>query len=195
MASSSSTSITTLLFNNKNTHNYKYFNDDGQCSFLRQNNFQRFSSTRPSNKDRVVRRATPEVAGDLLSSFSLPAIPGFEDNPWLVGICGLLVGVPVMIQRLVALSKQLDAAAQTVEKISDTVERVADEVDKAAEELKEALPEGRFKQVVSFVEHFAEETSEKADMVGDLMDKVEEIDDKLEEFLDKGKGKAADQKA
>ncbi|KAH6794966.1 hypothetical protein C2S52_005443 [Perilla frutescens var. hirtella] len=189
----SSTPITALLLNKKNTHYHKNFNDDSQCSFLRRSNFHRFSSARPSNNDLVVRRATPEVAGDLLSSFSLTSIPVLGDNPWLAGGFGLLVGVPFMIQRLVALTKQIDMAAQAVENIADAVEKVAEGVDKAAEDLMESLPEGKLKKVVSFVEHLAEDTAEEAEKISDLMDKVEEIDDKLEEFLDKkfkGTGKA-----
>ncbi|KAH6829245.1 hypothetical protein C2S53_007943 [Perilla frutescens var. hirtella] len=191
MATSSSPPIPiTVLLNSKNTLKHKNFNDV-QCLFLRQSNFQRISSTRPSNKDLVVRRATPEAAGDILSSFPLNSIPGFADHPWVVGICGLLVGVPLMIQRLVAFTKQIDVAAQTMENIADTVEKVADSVDKAAEEFKEGLPEGRLKQAVAFVEDLAEDTSDTADKVGDIMDKVGQIDDKLEEFLDKNfKGNA-----
>ncbi|KAK6117219.1 hypothetical protein DH2020_049098 [Rehmannia glutinosa] len=110
----------------------------------------------------VVRNASPEAAaGDLLSSFPLPTIPGFSDNPW----------------RLIR--------AQTVEKIADTVGKVAEEVDKAAEDIAEALPEGGLKKVVSFVEDLAEETTKEAQRVEDLMDKVEELDDKLEAFLEK----------
>lgn len=63
-------------------------------------------------------------------------------------------------------------AAQTVENIADAVEKVAEKVEHAAEELEESLPEGRFKEVVHFVEHFAEETADEAEKIGDLMDKV-----------------------
>lgn len=63
-------------------------------------------------------------------------------------------------------------AAQAVEKIAEGVEKVAEGVDKAAEDLKERLPDGRLKQVVSLVEHLAEETAEEAEKVVHLMDKV-----------------------
>ena len=59
-----------------------------------------------------------------------------------------------------------------MEKIADTVENIADEVDKAAEELKAAMPEGRLKEAVTFVEKLAENTSDGADKVSDLMDMV-----------------------
>ncbi|KAL0324396.1 UNVERIFIED_CONTAM: hypothetical protein Scaly_2406700 [Sesamum calycinum] len=82
----------------------------------------------------VVTNATPEAAGDLLSSFSsLPGIPGLPhlgDNPWLAGAVGLFVAVPLMVQRLLTLTKEVDMAAQTVEKIADVVGKVADEVTK-----------------------------------------------------------------
>ncbi|XP_057811761.1 uncharacterized protein LOC131025995 isoform X2 [Salvia miltiorrhiza] len=186
MATSSSTPIAPLL-NNKNSHNHKNFNDDGQFSFPRRSSFHKFSITSPSNKDLVTRRATPEVAGDLLSQFHIPGIPSWfpTDNPWFVGASGLLVGGPFLIQRLIAFTKQLDMAAQAVENIADVVENVAKKVEDAAEEFEASLPESRLKEVVHFVEHLAEETAEEADKIGDLMDKVEEFDDKLEAFLDK----------
>ncbi|XP_047951293.1 uncharacterized protein LOC125196723 [Salvia hispanica] len=187
MATSSSTPILGLLLNQKKTYNHKKFNDESQFSFPHRSNFHKFSITTPSNKDLLGRRATPEVAGDVISSLSIPGIPSWfpTDNPWVVSVAGLLVGGPFLIQRLVAFTKQLDMAAQTVENIADAVEKVAERVEHAAEELEESLPEGRLKEVVHFVEHLAEETAEEADKIGDLMDKVEEIDDKLEEFLDK----------
>ncbi|KAK4400522.1 hypothetical protein Sango_1158300 [Sesamum angolense] len=131
----------------------------------------------------IVRNATPEAAGDLLSSFSIPgfSLPG--DNPWITGIAGLLVTVPFLVQWLLTLTKEVDLAAETVEKIADTVGKVAEEVDKAAEEIAEALPEGGLKKMVSFVEDLAEETTKDAQMVEDLMDKVEELDDKLDTIL------------
>ncbi|GFP81831.1 hypothetical protein PHJA_000326400, partial [Phtheirospermum japonicum] len=145
-------------------------------------------------RNLVIRKASPEAAGDVVSSLtslaglSLPA----GDDPWLAGIAGLLVTIPLMVQRLLTLTKEVDMAAQTVEKIADAVGKVADEVDKAAEDIGKALPEGGLKKVVSFVEDLAEETAKDAQKVEDLMDKVEELDDKLEEFLNnkfKGTGK------
>ncbi|GER44185.1 plastid-targeted protein 2 [Striga asiatica] len=142
------------------------------------------------NMDLIVRKASPEVIGDAVASFPIPGgIPGLSlpvgDNPWLAGVAGLLVVVPLMVQRLLTLTKQVDMAAQTVEKIADTVGKVAEEVDKAAENLAESLPEGSLKKVVGIVEDLAEETVKDAQKVEDLMDKVEEMDDKLEEFLNK----------
>ncbi|KAL8552650.1 hypothetical protein ACS0TY_001366 [Phlomoides rotata] len=199
-SSSSSTSITSLLLNSHNSYNLKPPLNEPHCSFLRPTNFHGVSAARKSSTtDLVVRRATPELAGDVLSSLpldSLNSIPGFSlvaDNPLLTAAAGLFVGLPLMIQRLVALTKEMDMAAQTVEKIADCVEKVAEGVDKAAEDLAKALPEGELKKVVHFVEELAEETARDAQKVEDLMDKVEELDDKLEEFLDKqfkGTGKA-----
>ncbi|KAG8382356.1 hypothetical protein BUALT_Bualt05G0068800 [Buddleja alternifolia] len=170
-----------------------------ECSSLGRSNLQflqkcpqlrseRRRTSKGSNKDFVVRNATPEIAGDVVSSFSGLGIPGLSmlgDNPWLTGIAGLMVTVPFLIQRLIAFTKEVDVAAQTIEKIADTVGKVAEEVDKAAEDMAEALPEGGLKKVVSFVEDLAEETVKDAQMVEDLMDKVEKLDDKLEEFLKK----------
>ncbi|KAI3468854.1 hypothetical protein Pfo_025517 [Paulownia fortunei] len=200
MATSSCT-CTTLLLNSNNSHSLKLPTSTLQNEgFLRRSNLQRFATRRiniPSKMDLVVRKATPEAAGDLLSSFSLPGgIPGFSlpgDNPWFAGVAALLVGVPLMVQRLLTLTKEVDMAAQTVERIADAVEKVAEEVDKAAEDIAEALPEGGLKKVVRFVEDLAEETAKDAQKVEDLMDKVEELDDKVEAFLNKkfkGTGKA-----
>ncbi|XP_057811721.1 uncharacterized protein LOC131025955 isoform X2 [Salvia miltiorrhiza] len=189
-STSSSTPIIALLQTHQKTHNCKNLNHDAQFSFLRQSKFNRFHSTRPSNKDFVVRRATPEIAGEILSSNPLSGIPLIGDNPLLAGICALVVGVPLIIQKIIAFSNQLEAASQTVEKIADTVENIADEVDKAAEGLRESLPEGRLKDAVVFVEKFAEHTSDGADKVSDLMDKVQELDDKLDEFMEKEKNKS-----
>ncbi|KAL1559768.1 hypothetical protein AAHA92_10074 [Salvia divinorum] len=184
---SSSTHIIAL---HQTIHSYKNLpNHDGHCSFLRRSNFNRSHSTRPSNKDFAVRRATPEVAGEIIASNPLSGIPFIGDNPLLAGIFALTVAVPLVIQRIVAFTKQIEAASQTVEKIADTVENIADEVDKAAEELKAALPDGRLKEAVSFVEKLAENTSDGADKVSDLMDKVQELDDKMDEFMEKGKNK------
>ncbi|KAL0331372.1 UNVERIFIED_CONTAM: hypothetical protein Sangu_1682700 [Sesamum angustifolium] len=203
-ATSSSCICNSILLNsttNSRTTDLKYsatstLQREGHCSFLRRSNYlQRSAALRrsvnspSSHKYLVVRNATPEAAGDLLSLFSsLPGIPGLPhlgDNPWLAGAVGLFVAVPLMVQRLLTLTKEVDMAAQTVEKIADVVGKVADEVDKAAEEIAEALPEGGLKQVVHFVEDLAEETAKDAQKVEDLMDKVEELDDKLEAFLNK----------
>ncbi|KAI3453545.1 hypothetical protein Pfo_010208 [Paulownia fortunei] len=191
MATSSCTCFTLLLDHNK-SHSFQLPNsthqNGGKCSFLGRSThlqLQRKRSSKGSNKGFVVRNATPEAAGDLLSSFSLPTIPGFSDNPWITGIAGLLVAVPFLVQRLLTLTKEVDMAAETVEKIADAVGKVAEEVDKAAEDIAEALPEGGLKKVVSFVEDLAEETAKDAQKVEDLMDKVEELDDKLEAFLEK----------
>ncbi|EYU40558.1 hypothetical protein MIMGU_mgv1a026631mg [Erythranthe guttata] len=145
--------------------------------------------------DLVVRNAAPEAAAtvDLLSSFSLPSIPGISDSPLIALIAGLTVGLPFVIQRLLTLTKEIDMAAETVEKIADAVGKVADEVDKAAEGIAESLPEGGLKKMVHVIEDLAEETAKDAQKVEDLMDKVEELDDKLEAFLEKqskGPGKA-----
>ncbi|PIN23317.1 hypothetical protein CDL12_03962 [Handroanthus impetiginosus] len=190
MATSCCTNCIALLHSNSNNfHNLK---SDGQCFFLHPSNFERSAATRlikkSPNRNLTIRNAIPEAGSDLLSSFSLPGIPGLSflgDNPWLAGAAGLLVGVPLLIQRLLTLTKEVDMAAQTVEKIADVVEIVAEEVDKAAESLGEALPEGGLKKVVTFVEDLAEETAKDAQKVEDLMDKVEEIDEKVEEFLNK----------
>ncbi|KAL7160274.1 hypothetical protein ABFS83_01G083100 [Erythranthe nasuta] len=172
-------------------------NDRQLCFFLRR---RRSNFKKPSNKNLVVRNATPEAATaavDVLSSFSLTGgIPGLSlagDNPLLAGAAGLFVVLPMVVQRLLTLTKEVDMAAQTVEKIADAVEKVAEEVDKAAEGIAAGLPEGGFKKVVKFVEVLAEETAKDAQKVEDLMDKVEELDDKVEEFLNKkfnGTGKA-----
>ncbi|KAG6416291.1 hypothetical protein SASPL_123718 [Salvia splendens] len=184
---STSTHIIAL---HQTTHTNKNLpNHDGHCSFLRRSHFHTSQSSRPSNKDFVVRRATPEIAGEIMVSNPLSGIPFIGDNPLLAGIFALTVGVPFMIQRIVAFTKQIEAASQTVEKIADTVENIADEVDKAAEELKAALPDGRLKEAVTFVEKLAENTSDGADKVSDLMDMVQEFDDKLDEFMDKDKNK------
>ncbi|KAL6556849.1 hypothetical protein OROHE_006725 [Orobanche hederae] len=163
-------------------------------SFLRRRNLNwpnGFASTRiskSSNRDLLIRKVTPEAAGDVVSSLSITSgIPGFSlpagDTPWLAVVAGLLVAVPLMVQRLLTLTKEVDMAAQTVEKIADTVGKVAEEVDKAAEGIAAALPDGGLKKVVRIVEGLAEETVKDAQKVEDLMDKVEELDDKLEEFL------------
>ncbi|KAL6550114.1 hypothetical protein OROMI_020602 [Orobanche minor] len=138
--------------------------------------------------DLLIRKVTPEAAGDVVSSLSITSgIPGFSlpagDTPWLAVVAGLLVAVPLMVQRLLTLTKEVDMAAQTVEKIADAVGKVAEEVDKAAEGIAAALPDGGLKKVVRIVEGLAEETVKDAQKVEDLMDKVEELDDKLEEFL------------
>ncbi|KAK6137664.1 hypothetical protein DH2020_028590 [Rehmannia glutinosa] len=173
MAASSSTACATTIFSSHKLKKITNIKNDGQV-------------------DLVIRKASPEVAGDVLSTLSLPG--GFGDhNEWLAGAAGLLVTVPLMVQRLLSLTKEVDMAAQTVEKIADAVGKVAEEVDKAAEDIAEALPEGGLKKMVSFVEDLAEETAKDAQKVEDLMDKVEELDDKLEDFLNKnfkGSGKA-----
>lgn len=66
-----------------------------------------------------------------------------------------------------------------MERIADTVENIADEVDKAAEGLKETLPDGQLKKLVTSVEKFAENASDGADKVSDLMDKVFSYDVKI----------------
>ncbi|KAH6805539.1 hypothetical protein C2S51_030370 [Perilla frutescens var. frutescens] len=160
----------------------------GNCSFLgRKTNLQHL--------DLIVRGiASPEAAadlvsssagGDLLSSFSLPTVPGLSNSPWVAGIVGLAVGVPFLIQWLLRLTKEVDLAAEMAEKIADSVGKVAEEVDKAADDLVEALPEGGLKQVVNYVEDLAEETTKEAQKVEDLMNKVEELDEKLEQLLEK----------
>ncbi|KAL8064387.1 hypothetical protein ABFX02_01G086400 [Erythranthe guttata] len=173
-------------------------NDRQICFFLRRR--RRSNLQTPSNKNLVVRNATPEAATaavDVLSSFSLTGgIPGISlagDNPLLAGAAGLFVVLPMVVQRLLTLTKEVDMAAQAVEKIADAVEKVAEEVDKAAEGIAAGLPEGGLKKVVRFVEVLAEETAKDAQKVEDLMDKVEELDDKVEEFLNNkfnGTGKA-----
>ncbi|KAL7111513.1 hypothetical protein ACP275_05G093700 [Erythranthe tilingii] len=202
MAASSSSCFSLLLVKSQS---FKQHKNGGDCSlFLRNNtNLRRLlhtattktGSNRSHNKDLIVRNAAPEAAAtvDLLSSFSLPTIPGISDSPLIALIAGLTVGLPFVIQRLLTLTKEIDMAAETVEKIADAVGKVADEVDKAAEGIAESLPEGGLKKMVHVIEDLAEETAKDAQKVEDLMDKVEELDDKLEAFLDKqskGPGKA-----
>ncbi|PIN12045.1 hypothetical protein CDL12_15351 [Handroanthus impetiginosus] len=191
MATSSCTCFTPLLNTSLTTSTHK--NGAQICSlFPSSTNFQPLRkaarTTNCKGSKNFVRNATPEAAGDVLSSFSLPSIPGFSlpgDHPWIAGIVGLLLTVPFIVQRVLTLTKEVDMAAETVEKIADTVEKVAEEVDKAAEEIEEALPEGGLKKVVNFVEGLAEETAKDAQKVEDLMDKVEEIDDKVDTLLKK----------
>ncbi|KAL8053680.1 hypothetical protein ABFX02_05G088600 [Erythranthe guttata] len=203
MAASSSSCFSLLLVKSQSFNQHK---NGGECSlFLRNNtNLRRLlhsaaptktAYSNQSNKDLIVRNAAPEAAAtvDLLSSFSLPTIPGISDSPLIALIAGLTVGLPFVIQRLLTLTKEIDMAAETVEKIADAVGKVADEVDKAAEGIAESLPEGGLKKMVHVIEDLAEETAKDAQKVEDLMDKVEELDDKLEAFLDKqskGPGKA-----
>ncbi|KAG6396976.1 hypothetical protein SASPL_143137 [Salvia splendens] len=177
------TSFRSCLSNNTSLRN------GGKCSFLRSKTDLQLLHRSPNKKRNfiVANIATPEAAADLvsssdlLSSFSLPAVQGISDNPWVAGIAGLMVGVPFLIQWLVTVSKEVGVVAETVEEIADAVGKV----DRAAEDLAESLPEGRLKQIVSFVEDLAEETAKDAQMVEELMDKVEELDEKLEKILEK----------
>ncbi|KAL7150180.1 hypothetical protein ABFS83_05G093000 [Erythranthe nasuta] len=201
MAASSSSCFSLLLVKSQNFKQHK--NGGDSSLFLRNNtNLRRLLHTATtktgsnrSHKDLIVRNAAPEAAAtvDLLSSFSLPSIPGISDSPLIALIAGLTVGLPFVIQRLLTLTKEIDMAAETVEKIADAVGKVAEEVDKAAEGIAESLPEGGLKKMVHVIEDLAEETAKDAQKVEDLMDKVEELDDKLEAFLEKqskGPGKA-----
>ncbi|KAL6556313.1 hypothetical protein OROGR_005601 [Orobanche gracilis] len=191
MATLCCTTRTALLI--KNTTNTCH--DDSfrrRCNLNWPNGFASTRISRSSNRDLLIRKVTPEAAGDVLSSLSIPSgIPGFSlpagDTPCkkLAVVAGLLVAVPFMVQRLLTLTKDVDMAAQTVEKIADVVGKVAEEVEKAAEDIAATLPDGGLKKVVSIVEGLAEETVKDAQKVEDLMDKVEELDDKLEEFLTK----------
>ncbi|KAL0445913.1 UNVERIFIED_CONTAM: hypothetical protein Slati_1719200 [Sesamum latifolium] len=195
MATSSSSASFNLLQNPQIPHRNGTVRGEIICSLLTcrtstTSPLQR-SATRTSSSCKgfrkkdfaIVRNATPEAAGDLITSFPIPSISLPGDNPWITGIAGLLVTVPFLVQRLLTLTKEVDMAAETVEKIADTVGKVAEEVDKVAEEIAEALPEGGLKKMVSFVEDLAEETTKDAQMVEDLMDKVEELDDKLDAIL------------
>ncbi|XP_073124264.1 uncharacterized protein [Henckelia pumila] len=145
-----------------------------------------------SKRDFVIRSAaepeTVAAATDLMSTFSLPAIPGFSlsaDNPWWTAIAGLAVTVPFVLQRIMTVTKEVDVVAHTVEKIAESV-------DKAAEEIEAALPEGGLKKMVHMVEGLAEETIKDAQKVEDIMHKVEEIDEKLETYLNKQQIKGAE---
>ncbi|GFP86465.1 hypothetical protein PHJA_000790300 [Phtheirospermum japonicum] len=165
MATTSSFSLFTPLLDHNKPHklqlpNSTHRNNFGNSSFLGKtstDHLQLQTKRGGSKGGVVVWNASPEAAGDLLSSLPLPTIPGFSDNPWLVAF----------------------------EKIADAVGKVAEEVDKAAEDIGEALPEGGLKKVVAFVEDLAEETVKDAQKVEDLMDKVEEMNDKLEAILEK----------
>ncbi|XP_051129239.1 uncharacterized protein LOC127250123 [Andrographis paniculata] len=152
---------------------------------------------KPPRRKFVVRISdgSPEAvgaAGDLLASFSLPLPGGFSlsDNPWIAGIAGLAVAVPLLIQRLLTLTKQIDMAAGAVEKIADAVGKVAEHVDEVAEDLSESLPEGGLKKMVGIVEEFAEKTHEGAEKVEDLMEKVDELTDRVDEFVTMSKPKS-----
>ncbi|KAL1568980.1 hypothetical protein AAHA92_00517 [Salvia divinorum] len=191
MATPSRSYLSTVDLCLSNNTSHYLLKNSGKCSFLRSKTDLQLLHRSPNEKDFI---ATPEAAADLvsssagadlLSSFSLPAVQGISDNPWVAGIAGLMVGVPFLILWLVTVSKEVGVVAETVEEIADAVGKVAEEVDRAAEDLAEALPEGGLKQVVSFVEDLAEETSKDAQMVEELMDKVEELDDKLEKILEK----------
>lgn len=59
-----------------------------------------------------------------------------------------------------------------MEAITDIVEKVADEVEKVADGIGNHLPEGKLKDALEFVEDIAEETSDGAHLVGQLIDKV-----------------------
>ncbi|KAL0393410.1 UNVERIFIED_CONTAM: hypothetical protein Slati_4307200, partial [Sesamum latifolium] len=100
-ATSSSSICTNLLLNkttNSRTTHLKYsatstLHSEGRCSFLRRSNYlQRSAALRrsvnnpSSHKYLIVRNATPESAGELLSSLSslagIPDISLLGDNPW-----------------------------------------------------------------------------------------------------------------
>ncbi|XP_073308586.1 uncharacterized protein [Primulina huaijiensis] len=144
-----------------------------------------------SKRDFVVKSADPETVAattDLMSTFSLPAIPGFSlsaDNPWWAAIAGLAVTIPIVLQRIMTVTKEVDVVAHTVEKIAESV-------DKATEEIEAALPEGGLKKMVNMVEDLAEETVKDAQKVQNIMHKVEEIDEKLESYLNKQQIKGAE---
>lgn len=144
-----------------------------------------------SKRDFVIRSADPETVAattDLMSTFSLPAVPGFSlsaDNPWWTAIAGLAVTVPFVLQRIMTVTKEVDVVAHTVEKIAKSV-------DKAAEEIEEALPEGGLKKMVHMVEDLAEETIKDAQKVENIILKVEEIDEKLETLINKQQIKGAE---
>ncbi|XP_011081095.1 uncharacterized protein LOC105164188 [Sesamum indicum] len=146
---------TTLLLNtttNSRSTDLKYsppltLHSEGHCSVLRRSSYlQRSSALRrsvnsPSSyKCSVVRNATPEAAGDLLSSLAgIPDISLLGDNPWLAGAgaAGLSAAVPLTVQRLLKLRKWVNTAVEPVEVVAEVPPQPAQKVEELMEKVKE----------------------------------------------------------
>ncbi|KAL1533653.1 hypothetical protein AAHA92_33511 [Salvia divinorum] len=113
---------------------------------------------------------------------SVPPPPPSKPMSWVLGFVVTFI-LPFSTSKwgpLREIKDRLETSLQTVENIVEAVEVVAESVDKMAENYTEDLPQGKLRDLVEKVEHFAEKTAEAADSLDNVIDKVQEIGENVD---------------
>ncbi|XP_015890732.2 uncharacterized protein LOC107425276 [Ziziphus jujuba] len=115
-----------------------------------------------------------------------PAKPQESSSVWRNWTLGILLSILLPSFRhkwgpYLLLKSQVDMAVETAETVAEVVEDIAEVVEKVADEVADRLPEnGKVKDAVESIEHFAEEVAEDAKIAQEFIHKVEEVEEKIE---------------
>ncbi|KAG6388690.1 hypothetical protein SASPL_150122 [Salvia splendens] len=113
---------------------------------------------------------------------SAPTPPPSKPMSWVLGFVVTFI-LPFFTSKLGPLQEikdRLETSLQAVENIAEAVEVVAESVDKIAENYAEDLPQGKLRDLVEKVEHFAEKTAEAAGALDNIIDKVQDVSEHVD---------------